>query len=120
MKDVEITMRVFFVEQVFFYSTLACVKLSLLLFFRRIGWHMTKIRVAWWSVLGFVVATWLTSIGDSQWGCLVAKGFDIMAQCTEPPAIQYANLTLRINCALDVLSDAAGKFSSQACLACGC
>lgn len=107
MKDVEITMRVFFVEQVFFYSTLACVKLSLLLFFRRIGWHMTKIRVAWWSVLGFVVATWLTSIGDSQWGCLVAKGFDIMAQCTEPPAIQYANLTLRINCALDVLSDAA-------------
>ncbi|KAK4649716.1 uncharacterized protein QC761_0024220 [Podospora bellae-mahoneyi] len=99
MKDVEITMRVFFVEQVFFffYSTLAGVKLSLLLFFRRIGWHMTNIRVAWWSVLALVVATQLTSIGDSQWGCLVAMGFDIMTQCTEPPAIRYANLTLRIN-----------------------
>ncbi|KAK4175391.1 hypothetical protein QBC36DRAFT_24832 [Triangularia setosa] len=107
LQDVESTMRVFFVEQLFFYSTLACVKLSLLFFFRRVGWHMTKLRIAWWSVLAFVVATWVASVGDAQWGCLVAKGFDIMAQCTEPPAIAYANLTLRVNCALDVLSDAA-------------
>ncbi|KAK0726540.1 hypothetical protein B0T21DRAFT_36071 [Apiosordaria backusii] len=107
LKDVESTMRVFFVEQLFFYTTLACVKLSLLFFFRRVGWHMTKLRVAWWSVLGFVVACWIASVGDAQWGCLVATGFDIMAQCTEPPAIAYANLTLRVNCALDVLSDAA-------------
>lgn len=98
-----------FVEQLFFYTTLACVKLSLLFFFRRVGWYMTKLRVAWWSVLGFVVACWIASVGDAQWGCLVATGFDIMAQCTEPPAIAYANLTLRVNCALDVLSDAAGK-----------
>ncbi|VBB79558.1 Putative protein of unknown function [Podospora comata] len=96
-----------FVEQLFFYTTLACVKLSLLFFFRRVGWYMTKLRVAWWSVLGFVVACWIASVGDAQWGCLVATGFDIMAQCTEPPAIAYANLTLRVNCALDVLSDAA-------------
>ncbi|KAK4184366.1 hypothetical protein QBC35DRAFT_540491 [Podospora australis] len=107
LKDVERTMRVFFVEQFFFYTALACVKLSLLFFFRRVGWHMTKLRLAWWCVLGLVVACWLTSIGDSQWGCLVATGFDIMSQCTEPPAIAYANLTLRINCALDVVSDAA-------------
>ncbi|KAK4197621.1 hypothetical protein QBC40DRAFT_231632 [Triangularia verruculosa] len=107
LKDVEKTMRVFFVEQLFFYSILACVKLSLLFFFRRVGWHMTKLRIAWWCVLALVVSTWLASVGDAQWGCLVATGFDIMAQCTEPPAIAYANLTLRINCALDVLSDAA-------------
>jgi hypothetical protein len=56
---------------VIFYTSLWTVKLSFLLFFRRLGLRASTYRLTawWWIVLGLSTAMWLTCIGDVPWDC---------------------------------------------------
>ena len=55
------------------YCSLWCVKLSILLFFRRLhrGQIMKRQKIWWWCVLGFTIATWVLSVGLIQYQCLL-------------------------------------------------
>lgn len=52
-----------------FYTCLWAVKLSFLLFFRRLGQQVRGQKFWWWCVFGVTVATWVTSITTIQWNC---------------------------------------------------
>lgn len=54
-----------------FYTCLWSVKISVLIFFRRLGQKVKGHRVWWWCVLALTVATWATCIGDIQYPCLL-------------------------------------------------
>ena len=58
-----------------FYCSLWSVKLSFLLFFRRLqqGQNVKGQRIWWWCVMGFTIATWASCIGDIQYQCLVTS-----------------------------------------------
>lgn len=47
---------------VMYYTSLWIVKLSVLIFFRRLGQNVRG-HIWWWCVTGFTVATWVTCIG---------------------------------------------------------
>ncbi|KAL8934497.1 MAG: hypothetical protein Q9216_005882 [Gyalolechia sp. 2 TL-2023] len=88
-----------------FYCSLWSVKLSFLLFFRRLDQNVKGHRVWWWCVLTFTVATWASCIGDIQYQCLV-KPFEWIARnCSSGYQLSFQWVTFSWNCAADVLSD---------------
>lgn len=91
---------------VLFYSSLWCVKLSFLVFFRRLGQKVQKQKIIWWSVLVVVVAGYFSVLGTIQWHCLIPR-FEIIAQnCTTPSSRAFERATLRATCAIDIITDA--------------
>jgi hypothetical protein len=54
-----------------FYTSLWAVKLSLLLFFRRLGNQIRSHEIWWWCVTFFTVSGWLICIADLAWPCSV-------------------------------------------------
>ena len=54
-----------------YYTSLWMVKLSFLVFFRRLGQNVRGQRIWWWCVTGFTVATWVTCIGSMGFKCLL-------------------------------------------------
>ena len=54
----------------FFYTSLWAVKISFLIFFRRLGQNVRRQKVLWWTVFAFTVATYIICIGNIQFSCL--------------------------------------------------
>lgn len=54
-----------------YYTSLWIVKLSFLVFFRRLGQKVRGQRIWWWCVTGFTIATWATCIGSMDFKCLL-------------------------------------------------
>ncbi|KAJ4392295.1 hypothetical protein N0V93_005920 [Gnomoniopsis smithogilvyi] len=58
--------RIQFVVELFFYTTLFAVKLSFLLFFRRLGHRVNGQQYIWWPVFIFAWISYAVSVGDIQ------------------------------------------------------
>ena len=65
---------------VLFLSCLWSVKISILLFFRRLGYNVRGLRIWWWSVMGITVLTWATCIGILQYPCLLGSADFIFSE----------------------------------------
>jgi ABC-type enterochelin transport system permease subunit len=90
---------------VFYYSSLWAVKISFLLFFKRLGQNVRGQKVLWWSIFGLTLATYLVCIGDIQYSCLVVPLPKLVATCSSDQNVQFQTATLKLNCALDVVTD---------------
>ena len=64
-----------------FYSCLWTVKLSLLLFFRRLGSKVIGHQVWWWSILVITVLSWAACIADINWRCSLGSYYWIYVTC---------------------------------------
>lgn len=73
-----------------FYSGLWAIKLSFMLFFRRLGQNVRNQDIIWWTILAIIVATWLcllrhypVSLPDGlvrvhrEYGCLIHYGVQL-------------------------------------------
>lgn len=90
---------------ILFYSTLWSIKLSFLIFFRRLGKNVLRQKLIWWPVFGFTVASYVVAIGVLQYRCLVNSMIYLIEHCTNDSAIQFQRATLLCTCILDVLTD---------------
>jgi hypothetical protein len=97
----------------FFYSTLWSVKMSFLLFFRRLGISVLGQEYIWWPVFVFTLATYFACIGTIQYNCLVVPLQVIMEKCTQDAAVNFQQVTLKLNCAWDVISDFLSKVAGS-------
>lgn len=97
---------------ILFYSTLWSVKFSFLLFIRRLGSHVAKVEFLWWPITVFTICTYFACIGTIQYNCLFVPLTTIETKCTTDSAVNFQQITLKLNCVWDVLSDALSKFSS--------
>ena len=52
-------------------TSLWCVKLSFLVFFRGLGRNVQRQRIIWWFVLAFVIASYFAVLLTTNWRCLV-------------------------------------------------
>lgn len=96
---------------IFFFTTgLWSVKISFLLFFRRLGENVSGQEVHWWTAFAFTVATYFVSIGTIQFHCLTPAFAEIAIKCSTPAAIHFERATLCLNCAMDVLTDLISKY----------
>lgn len=99
-------LRASLIVELFFYTSLFLVKLSFLLFFRRLGSNVRGQKSIWWPAFALSVICYLVSIGDVEYKCLVnSSALYIQTYCTSDDAIYFTTTTLIVNCVLDVLSD---------------
>lgn len=54
---------------ILFYSALWLVKLSFLMFFRRLGSKVKGQKIWWWFILVFTLLTWVACIADIEYKC---------------------------------------------------
>ena len=66
---------------ILFYSCLWAVKISLLLFFRRLGSNVNGQRIWWWSIFVVTVLAWVACIGDLNWRCSLGSYYWIYVTC---------------------------------------
>lgn len=97
--------RIQFVVEFFFYTTLIAVKLSFLLFFRRLGQRVQGQQYIWWPVLFFSLVSYIVSLGDIQYACELGPAETLVTYCNSASATNFTTATLKANCALDVFSD---------------
>lgn len=110
LEDSEKYFKSSIVVLVFFYTSLWAVKVSFLLFFRRLGHNVTGQKVLWWCVFAFTLASYFVCIGDIQYSCLAAPLQNSSVHCATDAALRFQQITLKFNCAIDVLTDFASKF----------
>lgn len=67
-----------------FYSCLWAIKLSFLIFFRRLGQKVRGQKTWWWCVTGLVIVTYITCIGTIQYPCLLGTLEYIMSMPAPP------------------------------------
>ncbi|TGO07663.1 hypothetical protein BTUL_0256g00090 [Botrytis tulipae] len=91
---------------ILFYSTLWSVKFSFLLFIRRLGSHVAKVEFIWWPITVFTICTYFACIGTIQYHCLFVPLTTIETKCTTDSAVNFQQITLKLNCVWDVVSDA--------------
>lgn len=76
---------------ILFYSSLWCIKLSFLVFFKRLGRNVRRQKTIWWSVLAVVVASYFSVIGTVQYHCLIPSFEEILRRYS-PPSMNVAQL----------------------------
>ncbi|KAK3986952.1 hypothetical protein QBC44DRAFT_332243 [Cladorrhinum sp. PSN332] len=98
-------LKVQLIAELFFYTSLAVIKLAFLLFFKRLGTNVNRFNWFWWPVVVFVVIVYAVSLGTVEYRCLLPTFEEVMGYCSSQKASNFTALTLKINCALDVISD---------------
>ncbi|KAK8017347.1 hypothetical protein PG993_013673 [Apiospora rasikravindrae] len=93
------------VVELFFYTILLSIKLSFLVFFYRLGRPIHFFRYVWWVVLFVTVGTYLASVGNVNYKCLVGTVEQITVECQSDYELKWTGATLKANAALDVLTD---------------
>ncbi|KAI1746707.1 hypothetical protein F4782DRAFT_41077 [Xylaria castorea] len=81
------------------------IKLNFLLFFRRLGTHISKFNFLWWSVLVFTVAGTITQVGTLQFGCFFGDVNYIFSQCSTPETNKRSKINSIYSSVVDALSD---------------
>jgi hypothetical protein len=95
-----------------FYLGLWTIKMNFLVFFYRLGDQVTYYRIYWWVVTIFTVCAGIVCIGTIQYECLAVPPEKSSAVCAGPDKTRFQNITLKVNMALDVVTDAMSKFFS--------
>ncbi|KAL8956364.1 MAG: hypothetical protein Q9193_006107 [Seirophora villosa] len=90
---------------ILFYSALWSIKVSFLLLFRRLGKNVQGQKRIWWPVFSITLATYFACIGTIQYACLVSSLEYLTAHCATPAATSFQQMTLKLNCAWDVITD---------------
>lgn len=93
---------------VLFYSSLVAIKISFLLFFRRLtaGVNSKAQNIQWWTVFVLVICVWIVNLGTIEYQCLVPSLLDISSHCLETKSVDFQRAILQANCVLDVFTDA--------------
>ncbi|KAK8051772.1 hypothetical protein PG993_003157 [Apiospora rasikravindrae] len=82
------------------------IKLSFLLFFRRLGTNVRFFNPVWWGILLFTVAASAAQIGMQYFHCFFADINDIFSdRCTSEPALHRIFINSVFSAIVDALSD---------------
>ena len=74
----------------FFYTGLWAVKLSFLLFFKRLGQNVRNQKLLWWAVLAIIAATYFACLGTIEYHCLAGTFLYITGIDPQPPTRSQA------------------------------
>ncbi|KAI9882167.1 MAG: hypothetical protein M1823_006087 [Watsoniomyces obsoletus] len=102
----ERNMRIHATSYMLFYTSLWSIKLSFLIFFRRLDHTVKAQRVLWWGVFIITVVTYLICIGTFDWYCFSGPILEVPQRCYAPHRIKYTIKSIKIPTALDVVTDA--------------
>ncbi|CAI6283424.1 unnamed protein product [Periconia digitata] len=83
------------------------IKAAFLIFFGRLDQLHDGPRKKWrWFVSVFTICSGMTSIGVTDWQCLLSRLAYVLTQCANPQQLRFQHLGFIVSCVLDVISDA--------------
>ena len=94
---------------ILFNSTLWAIKLSFLIFFKRLFNNVIRHKLFWWPVFGFTVASYLITFGVIDYRCLGRSTLYIVQNCGTKSAVKLHRAFFLVGFFLDVLTDLASK-----------
>ncbi|KAF2170535.1 hypothetical protein M409DRAFT_64236 [Zasmidium cellare ATCC 36951] len=97
-------MRYNYAVTMFFWAVLWSVKISLLLFFRRVILNTNFIR-AWWVILAFTILTFIGCVISQFTSCDSIHDFTRLGACSSPRNQRAQIISLYYSFAVDVLTD---------------
>ncbi|KAK4224840.1 hypothetical protein QBC38DRAFT_501902 [Podospora fimiseda] len=96
-------------NHVLHYACLTAIKLSVLLFFRRLGgYRVDTVRRIWWFLVGYVLIGLIITVACTPWKCFIKspdKIIEFTMECNAPDYQEFVNNVYKVNTALDVSSD---------------
>ncbi|KAF1814258.1 hypothetical protein P152DRAFT_480466 [Eremomyces bilateralis CBS 781.70] len=103
---VQLFLRFQFGMIILFWTNLWAVKVSFMLFFRRLL-PKTKNRLIWWwwTVLVLIISTYIVNIGLQLGSCQPISHYFILGQCEKERDIRISNLSLRFAAGTDIGTD---------------
>lgn len=114
-EKLKLWLRVTFLAAIFFYTSLTAVKISFLLFFRRLGDRVYGFKWYWWPTLFFVLSTWVIGIGTTakEAECELPKNLEVLFyECQASTFTSFDSATIKVMCVLDILSDFLSMYKS--------
>lgn len=110
-----------------FHTSLLLIKLSMLVFFRRLGSRVRSHKIWWWCILVMTIIFWIVCVADFPWSCLLRPSDPInsesehhcyvvltankfKAHCYFSAATLFETHSRVANLALDVLTDCLSGF----------
>ena len=97
---------------ILFYSALWSIKISFLLLFKRLGTNVRGQKRIWWPVLGITLATYFACIGTIRYRCDSSSFEYIVINCKSTAAKSFQKITLKLNCAWDLITDCLSRSMS--------
>lgn len=91
---------------ILFLFCLWSVKISLLVFFRRLGHQVRGQKIWWWFVVGSTILTWAICISVLPYWCLLGSADYILTQCGASYQQSFTRDTFHYQTAADVVTDA--------------
>lgn len=91
----------------FFYSGLWSVKLSFLIFFKRLGQKVRGQKILWWIVLGITIASYFAVLGTIQYRCLDSS-FEYISSKSKDLISRHKLITIQKTVLGQVQSDIRG------------
>ncbi|KAH8765049.1 hypothetical protein F5883DRAFT_421604, partial [Diaporthe sp. PMI_573] len=92
------------------WTSLYIVKLSFMVFFNGLGRNLRAQRVLWWSVLGFIIVSYIVSVAMFDYSCMTADWAHILEKCSSEETTDRQFFTSRVSATLDVVTDALSEF----------
>ncbi|CAL8574177.1 hypothetical protein XPA_000145 [Xanthoria parietina] len=89
----------------FFYTGLWAIKLSFLVFFKKLGENVRHQTLIWWGVLAVTCASYFVCLGMTYYKCLASSFKYIQPHCVLPATVAFQRNTLLVNMILDVVTD---------------
>lgn len=99
-------------SNLFFYAALLFVKLSLILFFKRLSNKVRGQKYLCWLAFILSAICFIVSVGDMSFDCLANSDLAyVSTYCVLPEHSVKMTNTVTANCVLDIVSDIASKFN---------
>ncbi|KAH9209050.1 hypothetical protein DL95DRAFT_478545 [Leptodontidium sp. 2 PMI_412] len=106
LHDLSVMLKEFFAVQFFFWSTLWCVKLSLLFMFQRLTTGLPTYTRVWWAVLTFTILTYVGCAVSQFTSCSSMHAwFSPAGLCDTPRDAVAKAASLWYSLAVDLLTD---------------
>lgn len=88
-----------------YYSILWSIKISFLLWFKRLGKNVAYQKTLWWTIFVFTIAAYILCIGLTNYTCRTESFEYIAANCDTWKEVSSDLLVAKLNCAWDVITD---------------
>jgi hypothetical protein len=85
------------------------IKLSFLLFFRRLGREIRLYMIIWYVAFALVIATGATHIGLIPYDCTFGSLYHITVECATVSKVSQIYARYKASVVIDVISDATSK-----------
>ncbi|KAI0381478.1 hypothetical protein F5Y04DRAFT_281008 [Hypomontagnella monticulosa] len=107
--EVGLILRGHLIGAALMWSCLWSIKLSFMAFFHGLGSRIKSQRILWWSILVFVVISYVICISVLDYQCIASKGSEISKNCPSSHVAGREYAGTRVTTSLDIATDVASK-----------